>query len=477
MNHAYRVLLSIVLVAAFLWIPGDQPTVMAQQQADTASAETAYLAIPAASFIPSAPLMIYENHGRYIKYKGSEETGVFVAAVHLPHEATLISVKGCFYDDSTTLTGNLSFSRATGGMFSSLAGVDSEGSSGFQELIDYPPYAMVADNTDTQYFVKMSLPISTGAGSNVWGCGAVVEFLPPAEDEGVLSLPAASFRPFEDGYTFSNEGGLLYHYQKPGGSLDNGIYLAPVNLPEGAVLSEISVHIHDQDGVNRPITIRLERSNRAGENYEMTNLSCEGSSLCSKSLASPISNTYYDYWILLELPVRDPGLYVFGVSIDYALDSYVTPDAVSLSNTAFTSYYSNDDYENHARWLFHKGGINGVYVAGVQLPQGATITSFKACFYDEASNKTGQAYLARTRLGVNEEMASVSSSGSGGYGFPVDTSVKYGQIDNSKYAYFVWWTLPASTTPSPPGSGDVVSCGMEIDYQYSIFIPMVIKNQ
>jgi hypothetical protein len=43
-------------------------------------------------------------------------------------------------------------------------------------------------------------------------------------------------------------------------------------------------------------------------------------------------------------------------------------------------------------------------------------------------------------------MASVSSSGSAGWGSTVDTSISYATIDNGLYSYLVWTVIPASSS-------------------------------
>jgi hypothetical protein len=50
-------------------------------------------------------------------------------------------------------------------------------------------------------------------------------------------------------------------------------------------------------------------------------------------------------------------------------------------------------------------------------------------------------------FGVGDEMATVSSTGSDGYGSAIDTSINYATVDNSPFSYYLEVMIPAVTVP------------------------------
>jgi len=132
---------------------------------------------------------------------------------------------------------------------------------------------------------------------------------------------------------------------------------------------------------------------------------------------------------------------------------------LSISAAAFTAYQDGYDYVNTARHLVHNGGPQGWYLAPVYLPQGATVTRVTFHWYDN-STSNGLVRMQRTQFGLDDflEMAYAASSGSPGYGSSEDTSIAYDTIDNTQYAYWVVWDIPATD--------QFRACGVVIEYSY-----------
>jgi hypothetical protein len=99
------------------------------------------------------------------------------------------------------------------------------------------------------------------------------------------------------------------------------------------------------------------------------------------------------------------------------------------------------------------------------------LSKFTGVIYDGSSTLNGSAHLIRTRAGVNQELAAVTSSGSLGLYSISDDSIDYEKIDNSYYSYYVYWNLPVSTPPAGPG--DVVGYSMRIEVKFPIYLPLV----
>ncbi|PKO14057.1 MAG: hypothetical protein CVU39_15865 [Chloroflexi bacterium HGW-Chloroflexi-10] len=486
MTSIIRILFAGVMLISLISFT---PTVSANLLPDldaSAGGATTFLSIPAAAFLPSGSNTTsppnYENHGRYVKYFGPNFEGQFKAQVQLPQGAQIISVKACFYDDSASLSAKLNFVSATNYGLTYITQIESTGASGYQEIVelDYPE--TIDYGGHVYYRLDLKLPKSTGAGSNVWGCGATIEYLPPEIDSSILALGSAAFNPFENGYTYDDWFALRLFYLQ-NNAAGTGKFMAPVNLPDGASVNKLSMRIFDE-GTGYTVNAKIQRADHNGNYSTLGDLNCQGieDKICSLVIpAFTIDNSQYTYWVHVLLPTSLISNYIYlsGVNLEY----HVVPDqhenVIGISNTAFTPFFDSQEYENHARWLIHKhgeGGSNsrGVYVASVNLPDKVTIDGFEACFYDGSTTLAGNAFLIRTRLGVNNTMASASSMGSSGYSGVPDYTVNWNVVDNNQYAYFVYWDLPIATTPVD--GGDVVGCGMAVHYHYPVYLPMIVNQ-
>jgi hypothetical protein len=483
-------LLAVCFCVALLTFPAGgrtataSPLVTPGTVSDGSSANVGYLAIPPAAFHPGMYNYNYQNHGRYfMKLTDGYTTHRYYAAVLLPDQATVTSVAFHFYDDSPTK--NASAALYMKAMFETpevMASGATTSNSGYVQAIDTSIDYPVIDNSDSVYWIETVLPESTGAGGDVWGCSVFITYQQPATEHGVLGIPAVSFTPYQDGYTYSAyQDGSLVHYFGPGGSSANGIYLGAVNLPHGAVVEGLRIQADDGKS-GAAATVTLKRADQAGNPDDLASVSsADGQHIQSTTSISnaTINNSQYRYWVQLDLPQTVAGvdyLNVYRVKISYTTPHLSNP--ISLSNAGFVGFDDGYDFENHGGYLFHMHGeggssASGVYVAPVYLPDGAIVCQFTAGIYDASSTLSGEAHLIRTRAGVNQEMAAILSSGSAGLNILSDDSISYEVIDNSYYSYYVYWYLPVSTPPV--GSGDVVGYSMRITLKSFVYLPLVRK--
>jgi hypothetical protein len=464
-----------------------------QQQLALAAAGVQRLTIPAAAFAPGAEYYGYENHGRYLKYiegPPAVELGYFVAPVHLPQGATLRRLT-FHYKDSGAGQASLLLLRHTH---------DSQGSLGMAELVSSdiwtPGYGSVStttfnptaiiDNSLYSYYVHLSLP----PGGLVWGCGVEIEYFPPAQTptSSTLSVPPAAFAPFEDGYGFANAGWNLIHNSGAAAAGDRGWYLAPVHLPEGATVTQLVFHWLRQDTQVTGTAI-LQRTLLGADTYQ--NMAEASSAIGAGSLTSStgdttitgslIDNSTYAYWLVLDLPAAgQPGNHVEAREVDilFQLPS-ATSGTVSVPAASFRAYEDGYDYENHGRHLLHKhspgGGLNnGWYMAPVNLPDGATVTKMTFYWYRNGSY-IGAARLQRTKLGEGtyEDLAvAFAPMGSAMNGSSSDVIVAGGPIDNSQYAYWLVWDLPANATATTGVHGQAVV----VEYGFQVFLPAIQRQ-
>jgi hypothetical protein len=334
--------------------------------------------------------------------------------------------------------------------------------------------------------VHLSLP----PGGLVWGCGIEIEYLPPAQTptSSTLSVPPAAFAPYEDGYGFGNAGWNLVHNSGAAAAGDRGWYLAPVHLPDGATVTQLVFHWLREDTQVTGTAI-LQRTLLGADTYE--NMAEASSTTGAGALMSStgdttitgalIDNSTYAYWIVLDLPAAgQAGNHVEAREVDILYQpASASPGIVSIPAAAFRSYEDGYDYENHARHLFHKhspgGGLdNGWYMAPVSLPDGATVTKMTFYWYRNGTD-IGAARLQRTELGEGnyEDLAvAFAPTGSALNGSSSDVFIAGGPIDNSQYAYWLVWDLPANTTATTGVHGQAVV----IEYGFRIFLPLILRN-
>jgi hypothetical protein len=155
------------------------------------------LSIPAAAFTPwkheGAIGAKYENHGRFLKHLGPEAVGTlgsywYVAPVYLPDGVTVTKVTAHWYQESPAALGQFKLQRSKFGTapWVDMAVFDSGATSGYGSTSTATINQAVVDNSLYTYWVLFYIPASLGTspGSNVWGCGAQIEY------SGGVFLPA-----------------------------------------------------------------------------------------------------------------------------------------------------------------------------------------------------------------------------------------------------------------------------------------------
>jgi hypothetical protein len=457
-----------------------------------AAAGTQYLTIPATAFTPYEDGYDFLNAGPYLVHYhspgGGTGNGWYLAPVQLPQGATVTEMTFHFFDDSTTnnILAQLQRSDLAGGFYE-MATVDSAGySAGYSNRSDTSITSPVIDNLQNSYWVIWDGPVYGGTGLDASGVSVVIAYTPPATDAGVISLSAAAFTPYVDGYDFQNHGRYLMHYHSPGGGTANGWYLAPVQLPQGATVTTMIFQFFDDSTTNN-ILARLWRSDLAGGSYEMATVDSAGYSVgygkrADMTISNPvIDNLHNSYWVVWDgSAYGGTGYDASGVSmvIEYtppATDARI----LSIPAAAFAPYEDGYDFQNEGPYLMHyhspdSGTANGWYLAPVQLPQGVTVAKMTFHFFDDSTTNNIVARLQRSDLaGSSYEMATVDSTGySAGYSNRSDTTIDSPVIDNLHNSYWVLWDGPvyAGTGYDASGVSVVIECN------FRVYLPAVLKN-
>lgn len=141
-----------------------------------------------------------------------------------------------------------------------------------------------------------------------------VQYSLPEPYNYVLAIPAAAFQPYENGYDFENHGRHIEHKHGPGNNTANGWYLAPVNLPDGAIINHMDFNWIEKSGVAG--VARLQRTQLNVGNYTElgTIFTSTGSSTPtggagsdSSILGGAVDNSRYAYWVVVDIPASATG--------------------------------------------------------------------------------------------------------------------------------------------------------------------------
>ena len=160
---------------------------------------------------------------------------------------------------------------------------------------------------------------------------------------------------------------------------------------------------------------------------------------------------------------------------------------LTIPAAAFIPFEDGYDYQNHARYLLHlhspgNGTNDGLYVALVELPVGATVNRVIFSWYDNSSSKAGTAYLQRSQLwgigldGSYQTMATVVTDDLHPGFYTSETTGIASPVILGNYSYWVAWWLPIATAGSHPGLGDVMGKGTMIGYTMpasACYLPLI----
>ena len=451
------------------------------------SSGTHHLSLPAGAFVAADDGFNFENHGRYqfLYDNPSDTVGSFSTPVQLPQGAVITKMTFYFRDpgSGTASAALLRNAHYTVNLISMLTidSIDmwavnfgSVSSSAFTT-------GTTIDNTLYEYLIIVTLP----EGGLIWNCGVVIDYtLPSAPPPQVASIPPAGFTPFYDNQNYSITSAMT-HNSGPGSTNVRGWYLTPLRLPDRSAITLLTFYWYRIDATEA-VNVYLQRSSLGQDNYETlaTLHSATGSGgflsadTTSTIINNLVDNDLYSYWLLYDLPAAAfIGNYSVGLDTEVEYTTLpVTRKILTIPAAAFHPYEDGYDYENHGRHLIHQHGpgnslTNGWYIAPVHLPDGVRINTLRF-YYFENSSVAGVARLQRTLLGTGnyEELATVTTSiGSNSNGSSIDNTIQGGQIDNSRYAYWLVWDLPANAVVGHNVEGQAV----KIEYSFQTNLPLL----
>jgi len=314
-------------------------------------------------------------------------------------------------------------------------------------------------------------------------------FVPPANSI-LLVVSAADFHNADgSGVTFTDFSGWI---QKGGGS---GNLVAPVELPKGAVILEMTAWLGDSEA-GGDFAVQLLRKRR-GNSVPAAPISGASSAgidpagqqfVIGSAPANPIVDENFIYYLSTASDVMDTtSQRLYSVQIYYRLSIFAdgfesgdtsawgTTPPIYLSKWISSASFSSGDKGSAWPWVFDSAlgtwsqpnAANSTPPCGVaplELPHGATVAGFLANLHDVRADRGLTLSLRRSpvnSLVVSSVMAAASTSGSSGWQLRSDLSVTDPVIDNDSYWYYFELCMTGGNTV---GSGELAAQAIQVLY-------------
>jgi hypothetical protein len=305
----------------------------------------------------------------------------------------------------------------------------------------------------TLLFLAAFLFCSTGKAQNVSAGGG-------GGTPRVITIPAAAFRPNQDGYTYDNAGYWLKH-SSFGGICPSGCdatYYAPVHLPHTAIITGMTAYIEDNNPAYHATVDLMEGvlangsvsfpyiasvSSPAGINSGFTPYSQSG-------LSSGVDNANHAYYLRYSTPMEQTSsdeINLAGVQISYLEYAPATTSYFSLTGADFTPFADEVDYSNSGVSLENGQAHEWDFQAGVIVPHGARLDQM-TFYYRKNSEKTVSANLCRVDdfQGNYTCLSSLASATGSGYGSTISPVFSH-NVNNIFYAYWLFYRFEAGPIP------------------------------
>jgi hypothetical protein len=155
------------------------------------------------------------------------------------------------------------------------------------------------DNINYSYWAFVNLPVGS---QRLWA--VTIEYTPPAIDGDKWAISPAAFTPSKDNYDYQNHGRWLFHLHDEDGLQDDGTYVAPVLLPQGARIDSLWATFYDGTTVYSGTAVLMRES--LTESVVVSELSSTGSYGYTTPndgyLDTFVDNQNYIYMVFWRLP-------------------------------------------------------------------------------------------------------------------------------------------------------------------------------
>ncbi len=379
-----------------------QPALIAPEEPGA----TSRLVIPPAAFTPFDHSNEYSRFisGLVFKQKTGGGDGVFTAPVNLPHGATMTQVTFYWNCSDANASADVYLQRGifSNGSFINIAHVHAFSGTGYHFASTITGAGKIIDNSLHAYWMTVVLPET----EKIALVAVAIDYIVPSPpDSGILSIPTSAFWPFTNGYDYENHGRWLLH-DNPAG----GFYIAPLNLPDGAVIKKITLRT-----VNNGISINVLNPNfflqtttlGAGNYSNLVSIASDGTNGYMGTSTSPsggiaIDYLQHTYWLTWAPPAGT--IYLMGAIIEYTPPTTVKR-RITIPGAAFNPVRgSSCGYENHGRYTLTKSGSSNTWslIAPVNLPHGSYVTGYTVYYRTNIPTSEGIIALVREANQNNE---------------------------------------------------------------------------
>lgn len=319
-----------------VWFTG----VVIEYQLPAAPANPGYFSMPVAGFTPFQDGYTFYNTGRFLyhnsgPYGATTNNGWYHARLTLPDVSSISSLT-VYLSINSTSSGfaRLQRSQLGYGNFEDIAVIYiAPGTQMDTDLTTTTISHGLVENAQYSYWLTLDIPPLDRPNSQIIPYFMVVKYY-NADMYGPtvkVSIPAAAFNAYEDGYDYQNDARYLQHKHDPAGGENNGWYLAPVQLPQGARLIEAIFYWFDNSDLEAGMA-RLQRADLSGSYVDQVIMGTYGSLISGnfgKAYSTPINypiidNRYYTYYVVWDLPIPDVGMIMgCGVTLEYSFMLYM----------------------------------------------------------------------------------------------------------------------------------------------------------
>lgn len=163
----------------------------------------------------------------------------------------------------------------------------------------------------------MMIRVREVSGMVIAGCllGVLMGTADARAATGKVTLAASDFNPKSDGTTYDNNGSRL---------IGEGGFLASVDLPPGASVTEVRLFVLDEDPAHDASLSMIRYAPRTQSEPEMATVGSKGSKAFSRTfgttlIANNLVQSSHRVYLSLDLPMGNTGLSVFGADVSYSL--------------------------------------------------------------------------------------------------------------------------------------------------------------
>jgi len=350
----------------------------------------------------------------------------------------------------------------------------------------------VVDNQNYAYVMWIGLDPS-GASSFMYFCGASIEFDVPSGTgpSHSYSVAASVLRSHTQSYAYYNSLVYLQHISSPGA---NGWYYARLNLPQGAVITGLSLMYYCDPGASPAVS--LQRTEYGlGDYKNVASLTgptgnvgeCVFSTSTVANDMKTVDNTAYGYYLVVTLPppTVTNGLAVSRITVNYDSPAkYGDRGAVSVTAPAFVPYEDGYSYQDEGRYLMHfantpanGAGANGWYMAPVTLPQHAILTGLSVHYYNSRATSNATISLQTSQMvGDYDNLLVNGAFSSSGFSQGNYNVSGLSPIDNIHHSYWVVFDIPVDTLTALPNPNQFAVQAVTFTYRMpQIFMPVLKK--